>query len=527
MGANFKVCILTAGSGSRLLPLTGSINKSILPVGDKAAISRIVEKFNTKTEFVIATGYQEQTVKTYLSMAHPENIFEFVTVDYIEGPGSGPGYSLLKCRDLLECPFIFVACDTLVLQEIPGCEENWIGISQVQDPLEFCTAKISEDNVEMLIDKSKTGTNDAFIGLAGIHDHELFFEGLEQSNKLINNELQISSGLNEIIKKSQLKVRNFTWHDTGSIESYKKANAHFSKDDFDFSKSDEYIYFVNKKVIKFFANQQIAEQRYTRSINLAGFVPEILSFDKNFYMYNFTDGNVLYNCDIEDLSDGLFKWLNDEFWSDVSLSDGERREFRQRCHSFYYEKTYDRISLFQKREKNSLFYKANINGKSLPEVSELLQEINWENLVEGLPSRFHGDLQFDNIIFSEKEGFKLIDWRQDFAGITSYGDRYYDFSKLLGGIIISYREIKSGSFEFNFSERSITYSLPIYNKAELVENKYIDFLQNLAVDVDKVHVLTALIFLNMAPLHAYPFSHLLFALGRERLHHAVNTQKSL
>ena len=76
-----KVCILTAGVGSRMLPLTTKINKAILPLGEKAVISHIIDKFSRNAEFVIATGYLSDTVETYLKFAYPEHNFTFVQID--------------------------------------------------------------------------------------------------------------------------------------------------------------------------------------------------------------------------------------------------------------------------------------------------------------------------------------------------------------------------------------------------------------------------------------------------------------
>ena len=99
-----KVCILTAGTGSRLRPLTENINKAILPLGDKAVISHIIDKFSKSTEFIIATGYLSATVKDYLELAHPEHNFTFVDVEHYSGQGCGPGYSLLQCEPFLQGP---------------------------------------------------------------------------------------------------------------------------------------------------------------------------------------------------------------------------------------------------------------------------------------------------------------------------------------------------------------------------------------------------------------------------------------
>ena len=44
--SKYKVCILAAGVGSRMGPLTHNINKAILPINFKAVISLIIEKID-------------------------------------------------------------------------------------------------------------------------------------------------------------------------------------------------------------------------------------------------------------------------------------------------------------------------------------------------------------------------------------------------------------------------------------------------------------------------------------------------
>ena len=85
LSQGYKVCILTAGSGVRLAPLTKNINKAILPLGNKAVISHIIDKFPKNTEFVIATGCWRETVEQYIRLAHTEGNFEFINVDNYAG----------------------------------------------------------------------------------------------------------------------------------------------------------------------------------------------------------------------------------------------------------------------------------------------------------------------------------------------------------------------------------------------------------------------------------------------------------
>ncbi len=151
----YKVCILTAGVGSRVGRLSEHINKGVLPVNNKAVISYVIEKFPTETEFVVAVGHKKDTVIHYLALAYPERKFTFVEVDKYTGPGTGPGYSLLQCKDLLQSPFIFCTADTIILEDIPPPNENWMGIAPVHETEPYCTVKIKNNLIVQLDNKIK------------------------------------------------------------------------------------------------------------------------------------------------------------------------------------------------------------------------------------------------------------------------------------------------------------------------------------------------------------------------------------
>jgi hypothetical protein len=57
-------------------------------------------------------------------------------------------------------------------------------------------------------------------------------------------------------------------------------------------------------------------------------------------------------------------------------------------------------------------------------------------------------------------------------------------------------------------------------KNDLLEARehYEDFLVKNGYDLKKIKLLTAIIFLNMAPLHHPPFDGMLFHMGRNMLH---------
>ena len=95
---NYKLFISTAGIGSRVSGLGVIPNKSLLPINYKAIISKILDKFDTNVEVLVALGHEADLVKTFLKLAHPERKFKFIKVDKYNGPGSGAGYTLKYCK---------------------------------------------------------------------------------------------------------------------------------------------------------------------------------------------------------------------------------------------------------------------------------------------------------------------------------------------------------------------------------------------------------------------------------------------
>jgi len=518
----YKVCILAAGAGTRMGELSNHINKAILPINFKAVISHIVEKFPIDIEIVVAVGHKKETIKDYLTLAYPERKFTFVEIDKYIGPGTGPGYSLLQCKDQLQLPFIFFASDTIVLEEVPEPDHNWFGIAPVKETESYCTVQIKNNLIYQLDDKTRNNNKFAFIGLAGVKDYKTFFNSLESNRVATKGEIQVSNGFKSLIEHKLVPI-GFTWFDTGTMDSYSKTNKNFSGDKkFDFSKGDEFLYFVNGLVIKFFADEKIAKNRYERAINnLKGLCPKIEGYKGNFYAYKKVVGQTLYNVlNIKMVRDFL-QWAKLNLWKKIKVSPEEEEEFGIICKNFYYNKTMKRLKMFY--EKTGIEDEENlINGISVPTLGDLFKKIDWDYIIEGIPSNFHGDLQFDNVLVtrddvSNLDKFVLLDWRQDFGGITTMGDLYYDLAKLYGGTTLSYQLIKEGMFSFDMSGSSVYYNFHLKNDLQEAKEELEAFIVKNKLDLKKVKIITALIFLNMSPLHHSPFDSMLYYLGKSRL----------
>ena len=224
---NYKVCILAAGKGSRMSNFTKVFNKGLLPINGKPAICHIIEKFPDEITFVIAVGYKKDSIVGYLSHNYVNRKFIFVVVDNWDGQGSGPGYSLLCCKKHLQLPFIQIAVDTLVIEEIPIPKTDWIGIASVKNTERFCTVRLNGKQISHFDDKISNNNAYAFIGLFGINNWKLFWHKMElQKDKIIDNEFQVSNGLSGLINHG-LYSNIFKWYDVGTEESYLFAKNNF------------------------------------------------------------------------------------------------------------------------------------------------------------------------------------------------------------------------------------------------------------------------------------------------------------
>jgi UTP-glucose-1-phosphate uridylyltransferase len=518
------VCILTAGMGTRMGPYSGQINKALLPLDGKAIISHIVGSFTPDHEFVIGLGYLGDQVRKYFRIAHPDAKVIFVEIDNFDGAGSGPGYSLFCCKPYLQRPFYFVSCDTLWTGELPSApQENWLGVASVppSETGRYCNLKIDKDRVTSLLDKVEVHDPafQAFVGLCYIRDFGVFWRGLGDDH-LVAGERQVSNGLTALIASSAVRAQSVTWTDVGDIDKYKRAVLQYA--DYDFSKSDEFFYTVGGKVIKYFADHAVSKMRVEKAgLNPAVF-PRITDHAGGFYAYDYQPGDTLYKVNNVEIFSELLQWLEKDVWKKV---DVPQAEMRKACDVFYRDKTLKRLADYKKK------YAAEpepdtVNGTPVPGVDELIARVPWETLGNGVPAFMHGDLQFDNILFdSDTARFTLLDWRQDFAGKIAYGDLYYDLAKLRGGIILKYDLIKRNLLEYSEIGPAAFFDFAQRYQSQ----KYLEILEQYVVrkglDAKRVRLLTACIYLNMSPLHHYPFDKMLHALGRVLLHAELSSDK--
>jgi choline kinase len=507
----YKVLITTSGIGSRLGDLTTYTNKCLVRVGDKPAISYIIESYPVNTKFVITLGHYGTHIKQFLKLAYPNYNFKFVNIDKFQGKGSSLGYSILQAKKHLQCPFIFHASDTILTNEdnIPIPSNNWCAGAYKEETSQYRTLRVNNDKVTFINEKGEINYDYPYIGLCGIKDYKLFWKCLEQ----IPNDHSLSDVhvINKMIKFTDFEFKSINkWLDIGNTTELSKTRKYFGSSIEVLDKQNESIFFFKDFIIKFFYDTTINSNRVKRAETLYPLVPKIISSTENFYKYEKAEGK-LFSKSVKPNT-----FLDFLYWADGLLWVNHPEDvlsFKNKCKKFYIDKSKKRISKYL---ENNIDPKT-INGENILPINELFDKINFEWLCDGISSQFHGDFILDNII-ETPEDFTLIDWRQDFGGDLEIGDLYYDLAKLNHNLTVNH-----GIIEQNLFSPSPDNCYILCNST-LIECKKVlhQFIKDKGYNLNKVELLSSIIWLNMAPLHEYPFNKFLFNFGKYNLHKNLN-----
>lgn len=510
--SNPAVLILCAGLGSRLKNLTKHINKTLLPLNNEAILSHIIKKFPAIYDFIIAIGYKGESIVEYCNLTFPEHKFTFVNVDNYDGIGSGPGYSALQCKEHLQRPFYFITGDCIIDSQIPHLDGNWLGVSTTSYPEKYSTVLVdSLNNIKSFTNKGENGHDLAFIGLGGIYNYENFWLELQKNIK----DGEIVSAFEQPGNYPNFKIKKLKWFDTGNLDDLENTKNHYKDKPLSLVKDTGDInYNVSGKFIKFIPNKALLNKKVLRSNTLKNIIPKNFGHGDYFMFYDWVKGNTLYEYDslkiFNDFLDVLKNNIKDI--RDTNPTDIDK---------FYKEKTFARLDSFI--QKNGLSYYKNpysINGKETPALETILMNINFSGFYDN-PSYplFHGDLQFDNVLYSLDENkFYYIDWRESFGDNVEAGDVYYDLAKLYGGLLIPYNTMKNEeTLKYAEGIHTVNFSYEMSNNLIIFIKTYENWLTLNGFDLNKVKVITGLIFLNMSPLHSEKFGKMLWFKAMEIL----------
>lgn len=503
---NPGVLILCAGLGTRLKNLTKEVNKTLISINNRAIISHIISMFPETYDFVVALGYKKDSIKEYCETVYPERKFTFVDVSKFEGDNTGPGFSALECRKYLDRPFYFVAGDCLIDSELPHLDGNWLGVSPTSFPEKYSTIKTDEkDNVLSHINKDVNGHDLAFIGLGSIFDYNVFWSELEKNIK--NGELVCA--FENPKNYPTLKVKKLKWLDTGNLDDLNNTKQYFKDKPLSLTKeTSEIVYRDKNKFLKFIPNNTSLKNRVDRSVHLKDFIPNNFVHTKNFISYDWNEGVCPYESDDINVFNNFLPILKD------NISKSQVPPRLNDIRKFYKEKTEKRVDSFlSKHSKDFYETEHEINGVKRKSLKSIIDGFNYDVFNDNdFYTLFHGDLHFDNLVYNEKENkYYYIDWRESFGDSTDAGDIYYDLAKFYGGLCIPYNLMKDESkINYNEGMYSINYNYPISENINKFRKTYEEWLVQNGFSLSKVKLITAIIFLNMSPLHDGKFGKMLW-----------------
>lgn len=524
---NKTVVIPAAGLGSRLGSFTKNYSKAMCTLGRMPVISHIINQFSNNDEIIILLGYKGDLLKQVVEACHPDKNIKFVNVDKYEGEGSGLGYSLHCAYDLLQKPFLFWSCDTILpnfdLTKRNYCK-NW---SVVSDKGNF------EDYRHMLLrgsgefgyhvsailpkDADYSKKLHSYVGVSFIWDYSKFWDALN-----INKDAFIAGGESYgLVNLADLDAYFADeWIDTGNRVIFEKYKAEYSAkmEETILEKPDEAIWFIDDRVIKFHVDPKFIADRVTRfstclcdkqkahGIEL----PKLLGHSTNVYSYRRADGIIASKVITADmLYDIMGKYLDVDY---VSISDEDKIAI---YNDFYKSKTLSRIKKYCD-EYEDIDSDCIVNGVECKSASNLVETLDWEGLAKHgiFTNNYHGDFHLENILVDNGK-YIMLDWRQNF-GKTMIGDVYYDIAKMWHSLIVNHSMVHENLFTVeNRSKKDIHIDI----HRTLVDTECEDALKSYLICSDKYdyyisELMTAIIFLNIAACHVYPYSKFLFYLGK-------------
>ena len=231
-----KGVILAGGKGTRLSPLTKTINKHLLPVGPEPMIYNPIKNMRAcgirDVRIVTSSEHMGQMVSSLGSGKD----FGLNLSYSVQDEARGIADALRLARNFVGNDNVMVLLgDNIFFDDISYFAQNYIFqqhntgarvlLVEVNDPQRFGIAALDENNVIEIQEKpEKPKTNYAVVG-AYIYDPRVF-DIIEHIGLSGRGEYEITSVNNSYVEMNELQY-DFVegkWMDTGTFQSYHEAN---------------------------------------------------------------------------------------------------------------------------------------------------------------------------------------------------------------------------------------------------------------------------------------------------------------
>lgn len=239
-----KAVILSGGSGQRLLPLTSTVTKQLLPVANKPTLFHILDRIKEETSItsvvvVVSQDFGHQ-VKEALMNSEYNKFFKF---DFIfqEKPLGLAHAVQLTSMEIGNEPFIMFLGDILINKgEVKKAIEKFtnnnyetvVFLNKVEDPRPYGVAEVDGEKVLKLIEKPQNPKSNLCLSGIYLFKPSIFF-AIANINPSYRGELEITDAVDFQIQQgkevSYYEIKSW-WFDVGTPENMLSANEFLLKD---------------------------------------------------------------------------------------------------------------------------------------------------------------------------------------------------------------------------------------------------------------------------------------------------------
>lgn len=221
-----KALIAAGGHGTRLRPITYTLNKHLIPIANKPMIFYALEK-------IAETGIKEVGITlnpgdVFFPKAVGDGSKWGLRITYIEQTGGPLGLAhVVKIAEpyLKKDPFIFYLGDNIILSSIAGFIEKFkkeklnclLALSKVKDPERFGVPEIKNGKIIKVEEKPVNPKSDFAVTGIYIYDHNVF-NAIKKIKPSARGELEISDAHTALIEEGlNVGFSEITgwWKDTG------------------------------------------------------------------------------------------------------------------------------------------------------------------------------------------------------------------------------------------------------------------------------------------------------------------------
>lgn len=233
-----KGIILAGGTGSRLYPLTISVNKQLMPIYDKPAIYyplSVLMLAGIDEILIISTPHDIQGMK---SLLHDGAHFGInIQYEVQEKPRGLPEAFMIGEDFIDNDPVAMILGDnffyghglsTTLLEVAKNVDKAHVFLYSVKDPSAYGVAKFSEDSSRMVDVAEKPKTYISQWAITGLY----FPSGVSEKTKSLTpsarGELEITDLIREYIKEDKIESnrlsRGCVWFDVGTPDALLQAS---------------------------------------------------------------------------------------------------------------------------------------------------------------------------------------------------------------------------------------------------------------------------------------------------------------